>query len=132
MARKNLKVLIDEQIPNGLAKRILNHPSLHAEYVINKPELKGCSDTVLMEYARESGRIMITAESGINEWTFPICTHPGIIVFSSRRRHEDFHADIFERFMLSGHRKHAAHHVLYLSNQSVRVLDGATEMIYKI
>lgn len=132
MARKHLKILIDEQIPNDLAEQLLEHPSLRAEYVRHMPNLKGRDDSVLMEYARGCERIMVTAESGINERTFPICTHPGIIIFSSRRRHSDIHADIFRRFMCSGHRKDAAHHVLYLSSGSVRILYGVAESTYNI
>jgi predicted nuclease of predicted toxin-antitoxin system len=132
LARKSLKVLIDEQIPNGLATQLLEHPSLRGAYVRNMPSLKGREDKIIMNYACESGSILITAESGINEKTFPICTHPGIIIFSSRLRHQDLHADIFQRFMRSGHRKLAAHHVLYLYLRSVRVLFGASETIYTI
>jgi predicted nuclease of predicted toxin-antitoxin system len=132
VARKNLKVLIDEQIPDDLAARLSDHPSLHAEYVRHMPHLKGREDKVLMDYARESGRILITAESGINEKNYPICTHPGIIIFSGRQRHQDLYTDIFQRFMRSGHRKHASHHVLYLRGESVRILYGVSEIIYKI
>ena len=132
MSRKNLRVLLDENIPDELAQWMLRHPSLNAEYVRLMPALKGREDKILMHYAGNTGRIMVTAESCINEKNFPICQHPGIIIFSSRRRHKDIHSDIFQRFMRSGHRKRASHSVIYLSQHSARILDGTAEEVCKI
>jgi predicted nuclease of predicted toxin-antitoxin system len=58
----------------------LKHESLNAQYVRRMPKLKGRDDHILMGYANQTRRIMVTTESGINERTFRICTHPGTII----------------------------------------------------
>ena len=59
---------------------------------------------MVVDYARESKRIVVTTETGMNEHTFPVCTHPGIIILAGRNRHEDIQAGLFQKFLLSGHR----------------------------
>ncbi len=105
----------------------MRHPSLNAEYARKMPTLKGHEDQVLMRYADETKRIMVTAEFGINEKTFPICTHPGIIVFAGRSRHRDINARIFQRFLKSGNRRRAHHAVVYLSQNQARIVEADEE-----
>jgi predicted nuclease of predicted toxin-antitoxin system len=117
----NLRLLLDEAITNDLADDIRKSSSaINVEYVRDL-SIKGSSDEVVMAYAKGANRIVVTTETGINHKTFPICTHPGIIVLSGRRRHESFHTDIFRKFLLSGHRKDAREAVTYISKNAIRV-----------
>jgi len=99
---------------------------LRSEYVRDMPTLCDATDDAIMEYAKQENRIVITTETNFNERSFPICTHPGIIVLASRQRHEAVGAQIFQRFLLSGFRKHAKDSVTYLTDDRaiVRTHDG--------
>jgi len=75
-----------------------------------------------MAYATQKKRILVTVEGRINEKTFPICSHPGIIVIRASQRHEIEQAKLFTRFMLSGHRVKCKHAVTKLRMfESVRI-----------
>src|SRR6266436_8108653 len=101
---------------------------LNALYVRDIPTLVEASDEAVMEFAKEDDRILITTETGINERAFKICSHPGIIVLSARDRHETIQAEIFQKFLLSGHRKHTKDSVTYVTSKTavVRSHDGET------
>lgn len=129
---KNLRILLDESVPDDLANLLSRHEALNTEYVRHMPSLKGREDHVLMRYAREKNRILVTVELGINEKSFPICTHPGIIILASRSRHSDISAEVFQKFIASGHRARAKHAVTYLRQGSARILEADTEKIVQI
>ena len=120
----NLRLLLDESVPNDLAEELMQHPSLNVEYARSMPKLKGKGDPVLMKYADETRRIMVTTEYSMNEHSFAICTHPGIIVFANRKRHKDISTDLFQRFMRSGHRQRCHHAVVYLSQGQARIVEA--------
>lgn len=88
--------------------------AISVEYVRDL-SIKGGSDASVVDYARKHHRIVVTTETGINHVTFPVCTHPGIIVLSGKRRHESIHANHFRKFLLSGHRQHAQDAVTFLT-----------------
>lgn len=115
-----LRLLLDEQIPHQLAKRLERFRALNCVYV---PELhlKGKDDTVLMEYARQENRILVTTDRGLDERAFPICTHPGIIILGFSCRHEPSAQRAFRKFLLSGARKHTKDSVTHLSDDSASI-----------
>lgn len=128
----NLRLLLDEAITNPLAKLISQSSSaINVEYVRTLP-IKGTTDDVVMNYARQETRIVVTTETGMNHKTFPVCTHPGIIVLSGKRRHESIHAGIFQKFLLSGHRKEAQDAVTFLTENEMRVKNHAGEVTFRI
>jgi len=90
--------LLDEAVTDVLAKLISqSSAAINVEYVRQLP-IRGAEDEVVMKYARQESRIVVTTETGMNHKTFPVCTHPGIIVLSGKRRHESIHAGMFHRF----------------------------------
>lgn len=124
----NLKILLDEAITNVLADEIRRSSSaINVEYMRELP-IKGAKDPEVMEYAKASNRIVVTTETGLNDKTFPVCTHPGIIVLKGRRRHESFHAGIFRRFLLSGKRTLARDAVTHISEKSMRIKSHTEEL----
>jgi predicted nuclease of predicted toxin-antitoxin system len=84
----------------------------------------GAEDADVMRYATTENRIVVTTETGINHKKFKICTHPGIIVLGGKRRHEAIQAQIFQKFLLSGHRQEAKHAVTFLSQNEARIKTG--------
>lgn len=127
-----LRVLIDAAVTDPLATELMKASCLKAEYARDIPTLCAATDDAIMQYAREESRIVITTETGINEWAFPICSHPGIIVLALRERHEAIGARIFQRFLLSGHRKHTKDSVTYLSQTKAIVRNHDGEFVYEI
>lgn len=123
----NLRILLDEAITNVLADEIRRSSAINVEY-IRELSIKGAKDPVVMEYAKANNRIMVTTETGINHKTFPVCTHPGIIVLAGRSHHEAFHAGIFRRFLLSGKRTLAREAVTYISEKSMRIKNHTEEI----
>ena len=83
--------------------------------------MSGANDAEIMRYATKEDRIVVTTETGINHRTFKICTHPGIIVLSGKHRHESIQAEIFQKFLISGHRSKAYHAVTFLSQKEARI-----------
>ena len=123
----NLRILLDEAITDPLADEIRRSSSaISVEYMRELP-IKGAKDPAVMDYAKANNRIVVTTETAFNERTFPICTHPGIIVLAGRGRHESFHAGIFRKFLLSGHRALAKEAVTYISKKTVRIKSHAEE-----
>jgi len=127
-----LRVLIDAAVTDPLAEELMKASCLKSEYARDIPDLCDAPDDGIMEYAKRENRIVITTETAINERTFPICSHPGIIVLALRERHEAIGARIFQRFLLSGLRKHARDSVTYLSKGKAVVRGHFGETVYDI
>jgi len=127
-----LRLLIDACVTNPLAKELMKASCLKAVYVRDLPNLVDASDSALIEYAREENRILLTIETGINEKAFRICSHPGIIVLMTRDRHESIQAKVFQRFLLSGLRKHTKDAVTYVHSKNAIVKSHDGERNYDI
>ena len=112
-----IPLLLDECVPARLAKEIeatsgiSSFEAITAEHPLGN---KGTPDDILVKYATEGGKILVTVEKRLNEKLYKICTHSGIIVFSATRRHEVEQAELFARFMRSGHRGGSGHAVTKL------------------
>jgi hypothetical protein len=93
--------------------------------------IKGAKDPAVIAYAKEHNRIVVTTETGMNHKSFPICTHPGIIVLAGKRRHESFHAGIFKRFLLSGRRQDSQDAVTFLSSEGARIKTHSGDLSFR-
>ncbi len=123
----NLRLLLDEAVTDPLAEMIRKCSSaLNIQYVREVQEIAGASDSDVVKYAVREDRIVVTTETGINHRRFKICTHPGIIVLGGKHRHETIHAEAFQKFLLSGHRKHAHHAVTFLTEKQARIKTSQT------
>jgi predicted nuclease of predicted toxin-antitoxin system len=123
----NLRLLLDECVTQPLAKALGDNSSaLNIEHVTDVG-MSGSADADVVKYATKEDRIVVTTETGINHKKFKICTHPGIIVLGGKHRHESIQAQIFQKFLLSGHRKKAYHAVTFLSEGEARIKTGETE-----
>jgi predicted nuclease of predicted toxin-antitoxin system len=109
-------LLLDECLQGELADEIRKWRKVSAEWICDNPALRNrkVSDEQIMAYAQERNRILVTVETRLNEQKFAICTHHGIIVFSTTKRHDSAKAQLFRRLMLSGQRKFCKHAVTYL------------------
>jgi predicted nuclease of predicted toxin-antitoxin system len=112
-----IPLLLDECVPAPLAREIettsgiSSFEAITAEHPLGN---KGTPDNVVVKYATDAGKILITVEKRLNEKLYKICTHSGIIVISGTKRHEVEQAKLFARFMRSGHRGRSAHAVTKL------------------
>jgi predicted nuclease of predicted toxin-antitoxin system len=122
----NLRILLDESVTDVLAQQLRAIPSLNVEYCRDLP-IKGASDPEVIAYAKRERRIVITTETAMNHKTFPVCTHPGIIVLAGKHRHESIHEGNFKRFLLSGHRTEARDAVTFISEREMRVKSHSGE-----
>jgi predicted nuclease of predicted toxin-antitoxin system len=128
----NLRLLLDEAVTDVLANLIRESSSaINLEYVRELP-IRGATDLGVINYARKESRIVVTTETGMNHKTFPVCTHPGIIVLSGKRRHESIHAGMFQRFLLSGHRAEAQDAVTFLTDNEMRVKNHSGEVSFRL
>jgi predicted nuclease of predicted toxin-antitoxin system len=127
-----LRILIDEAVTDPLAREMMDAACLNAQYIRDIPSMVGATDAAVMECAKESNRIVVTTETGINEKTFKICSHPGIIILATKDRHESIQAKLFQRFLLSGFRKHAKDSVTYLTTKNAIVKTHTGESSYEI
>lgn len=125
MLTTNLRLLLDECVTDPLAKALGDSSALNIERV-HDIGMSGAEDAAVIRYAKKANRIVVTTETGINHKKFKICTHPGIIVLGGKRRHEAIHAEVFQKFLLSGHRKEAHHAVTFLSQKEARIKTGQT------
>jgi predicted nuclease of predicted toxin-antitoxin system len=117
---------LDECVTDPLAKALgASSSALNIEYIRDNG-MGSTEDADVIRYATRENRIVVTTETGINHKKFKICTHPGIIVLGGKHRHESIQADIFQKFLLSGHRKHAHHAVTFLSQGEARIKTGET------
>jgi predicted nuclease of predicted toxin-antitoxin system len=122
----NLRLLLDECVTDPLAKALGDRSSaLNIEYIRDNG-MGSAEDADVIRYATKENRIVVTTETGINHKKFKICTHPGIIVLSGKRRHESIQAEVFQKFLLSGHRKEAHHAVTFLSQSEARIKTSDT------
>jgi predicted nuclease of predicted toxin-antitoxin system len=128
----NLRLLLDEAVTEPLAKLIRESSSaVNVEY-IRELSIRGATDKDVVDYARQHQRIVVTTETGMNHKTFPVCQHPGIIVLAGKRRHESIQAGIFQRFLLSGHRKEAEDSVTFLTDKEMRVKKHSGEVSFSL
>ena len=120
-----LKLLLDECVPDALAHQLktLSARSIDWHYVRDDASLRGMKDPALIKYATGHDMVVVTVESSMNEKSYAICTHAGIIVICVRQRHEAIRTEVFKKFLLSGHRKHVKHAVSYLTHDRVLVRD---------
>lgn len=102
--------------------------ALNIEY-IRDIGMSSVTDSAVVEYANRERRIVITTETGMNHRVFRICTHPGIIVLGGKHRHETIHADLFRKFLLSGHRAEANHAVTFLTDSEARIKTSNDESV---
>ena len=120
-----LRLLVDECVPAPFTKEIQNCSGVLSVEVIDANHPLGnrkTLDDVLVQYANQGKRIIVTVEGRLNEKRFPICTHPGIIVVKGTKCHEIERAKLFTRFMRSGHRGKCRHAVTRLRlENSVRL-----------
>jgi len=128
----NLRLLLDESVTDVLADLIRGSSSAVNVECIRELSIKGINDPGVLDYARRNSRIVVTTETRMNHKTFPVCTHPGIIVLSGKRRHESIQAGIFERFLLSGHRKEAQDAVTFLTDGEMRVKNHSGETSFRL
>lgn len=112
----DLRLLLDECLRDELAECIKKWSAVNAKWVNDSTDLPGTTDCDLMDIARAENRIMVTVETRLTEKQFPICTHPGIIVFRARKHNREI---IFKNFMLSGQRARARKAVTYLKAKEV-------------
>jgi predicted nuclease of predicted toxin-antitoxin system len=108
-----LRLLLDECLDGLLAGEIAKYKALNVES-INETFLanRGTSDQAVVDYARQSRRIVVTIETRLNEHQFRICTHPGILVIASRNH--GLRIKMFNDLMLSGVKGRCRHAVTYL------------------
>jgi len=128
----NLRLLLDEAVPDPLAKLI--RESSHAINVEYMRDLiiRGASDDEVVKYAKGQSRIVVTTERGMDHRKYPVCTHSGIIVIASRRRHEDAQVGVFRRFLLSGRRQEARDAVTFISEDEVRIKTHQGEQNFRL
>lgn len=128
----NLRLLLDESVTDVLARLIESCSSaINVEYVRNLP-IKGASDKVVVEYATDDRRIVVTTETGMNHVTFPVCRHTGIIVLTGRSRHESIYAENFRRLLLSGRRQDTQDAVTYLNKDNVTIKTHRGDLQFKL
>ncbi len=118
---------MDESVTDVLAELIKTSSSAISVECVRELPIRGISDKGVIDYARKESRITVTTETAMNHKSFPVCSHPGIIVLSGRHRHEAAQADIFKRFLLSGHRKSAQDAVTFINEKEVRIKSHAGE-----
>jgi predicted nuclease of predicted toxin-antitoxin system len=129
--KTKLRAIIDEAVPDPLAREIQQMSGIDAICVREVSAVKGRSDKDVMDYASEQRRIVVTTETAFNERAFPICTHPGIIVISTKSRHESIQQGVFKEFLGSGHRKYAKDSVTYVRQDEALVKSHEGERVYR-
>jgi predicted nuclease of predicted toxin-antitoxin system len=129
-----LKLLLDECVPDKLAQQLktLLTRSIAWHYVRDDATLRGVKDPALIKYATSHDMIVVTVESSMNERSYAICTHAGIIVICVRQQHEAVRAEVFKKFLLSGYRKHVRHAVTYLTHDRMVVRDRDGEHTFHL
>ncbi|MGA9054928.1 MAG: DUF5615 family PIN-like protein [Terriglobia bacterium] len=122
----DLKLLIDEAVPDPLAHAIQKISAIRSLYARDVLEVAGKDDDAVMAFANKEDRIVFTTERKFKE--FPVCTHPGIIILTVRERHESIRQRIFVRFMRSGYRKHTKDNLTLLSTDQAEIKDHRGEL----
>lgn len=121
----DLRLLIDEAVPDPLAQAIQKISAIRSLYARDLPEVAGKDDEIVMEFANKEDRIVFTTESKFKE--FPVCTHPGIIILTVRERHESIRQRIVARFMRSGFRRYTKNNLTRLSTDQAEIEDHSGE-----
>lgn len=121
-----LRLLIDECFDGPLSERIAKQKRgfcSHLEILDNNHELgnTGTKDEQVVVYAKRKNLIVVTVEKRLDDLRFPLCTHPGIIVVNTKRRHPDTQFEALAAFMRSGHRKIAHHTVVTIRDDFFEV-----------
>jgi predicted nuclease of predicted toxin-antitoxin system len=128
----NLRLLLDESVTDVLARLIEGCSSaINVEYVRDL-SIKGAPDNVVVAYATDNRRIVVTTETGMNHMTFPVCTHSGIIVLTGKSRHEFIHAENFRKFLLSGRRQETQDAVTYLNKDNATIKKHQGDLQFKL
>ena len=122
----DLKLLIDEAVPDPLARAIQKISAIRSLYARHVPELVGKDDEIIMEFASKGNRIVFTTESKFKE--FPVCTHPGIIILTVRERHESIRQRVVAKFMRSGYRKLIKNNLTHLSTDQAEIEDHSGKL----
>ncbi len=122
----DLKLLIDEAVPDPLALAIQKISAVSSLYARDVPEVAGKDDDIVMEFAKKQNRIVFTTERKFKD--FPVCTHPGIIILTVRERHESIRQRIFARFIRSGYRKHTKDNLTRLSTDLAEIEDHSGKL----
>jgi hypothetical protein len=119
VASPKLRLLLDESIPNPLARGILRL-SRSAVYVRTHPTLKGKEDHELAKVANRDRRIIVALDNDYKG----LAVKAGIIKLSANRTDEACLVKIFHAFWKSGHRGEAKNHRTYLSGEGLRITNG--------
>jgi predicted nuclease of predicted toxin-antitoxin system len=122
----DLRLLIDEAVPDPLAHAIQKISAINYLYVRDVPTVAGQDDDTVMEYASKENRIVFTTEEGFKR--YPVCTHPGIIILTVKERHELIRQRIVTKFMRSGYRKHTKDNLTQLSTHEAKIRDHSGKL----
>ena len=122
----DLRFLIDEAVPDPLARAIQEISAIKSLYARDLPEVAGKDDQAIMDFANKENRIVFTIESKFKD--FPVCTHPGIIILTVRERHESIRQRVVAKFMRSGFRKYAKDSLTSLSTDQAQIEDHSGEL----
>jgi predicted nuclease of predicted toxin-antitoxin system len=121
-----LRLLIDEAVPDPLARAIQKISAIRSLYARDLLEVAGKDDQTIMSFAVRENRIIFTIERKFKE--FPVCTHPGIIILTVRERHESIRQRVVAKFMRSGFRKHTKDNLTTLSTNQAEIEDHNGEL----
>lgn len=131
-----IPLLLDECVPAPLRREIQAFSGISSFEAITADHPlgnRGTPDEVVVKYATDEGKILVTVEGRLNEKLYRICTHSGIIVINATKRHEVEQANLFGRFMRSGHRGAARHAVTKLRLEGSERLElGPDGLVRKI
>ena len=126
----DLRLLIDEMVEEPLVRAIGGMSAIRAVYAGNIPEVRGKDDNAVIDYAIQERRVIFTLERRFAE--YKVCTNPGIMILTVRERHEAIRGRVFQKFILSGHRKHVNNALTLLSSGEAHVTNHSGEpQIYK-
>lgn len=131
-----IPLLIDECVPAPLSAKIAASSGISSFEAITADHPlgnRGTPDHVLVRYATEGGKILVTVEGRLDEKLYRIRTHSGIIVIKATKRHEVEQANLFRRFMRSGYRGGSRHSVTKLRLEGSERLElGPTGIVRKV
>ena len=119
MSSLQLRLLLDESIPNPLARGILR-VSRSAVYVRTHPKLKGKDDHDLAKEANDDRRMIVALDNDYKG----ISVTAGIIKMNADRTDEGCLLKLFLAFWRSGHRGKAKRRRTYVTNAGFRITNG--------
>jgi predicted nuclease of predicted toxin-antitoxin system len=115
-----LRLLLDESVTDPLADGILRLCQ-SAVYVRRNPLLKGKKDPQIAEEANRTRRTIVAIDSDYNE----ISVSEGVIKLNANRTSEECLVKMFNAFWKSGHRAEAKTRRTYLTDEGIRMTNGA-------